>query len=128
MTYVSIQYNDDIWIMQRHELVEYLERRIAEIREDVINPIEEFAIGENVGQVQWHLGDHDSLEKLQNALRRTRQAIYQEKIEVAHSMTTRASVKAALEDGDLLAAKEDEWSRLSAEQIIDEIEDEIIGT
>lgn len=47
---------------------------------------------------------------------------YQELIETAYDMTENDDIKAALSDGELLAAKEAEWTGMTPEEIIADIE------
>ena len=50
---------------------------------------------------------------------------YQEIIETAHNMTQNPRILAALEDGALLSEKECEWSQMTPDEIIADIEYEI---
>lgn len=50
---------------------------------------------------------------------------YQELIEAAHDMTSIPQILAALEDGALLAEKENEWAQMQPDEIINEIKYEL---
>lgn len=67
-TMILVNHNNDIWLIERHELIEYLEERIDRYYDDEMNALDFAEIGENLGQITVNITDFDDIERLRSTL------------------------------------------------------------
>ena len=98
MAYVTVIENDDIWLLQEHELIEYLQDRV----EDENLTLEDYNVGEKLPEVTLRLSQKTPISLLKRELKRRTETKQEYKFKCSQCSALIDNDPIEYGDGDLI--------------------------